>query len=62
MTLSQPTGVLISIPPALPPVTSQAPMSREAKIRKITELSMTLQPEEQDLLAEELKRLGADFQ
>ena len=51
-----------STPPVLPPVTPQAPMSREAKIRKIAELSMTLQPEEQDLLAEELKRLGADFQ
>ena len=37
-------------------------MGKEAKIRKIAELSMTLNPEKQDLLAEELKHLGADFQ
>ena len=62
MTPSQSNNVSTSTPPVLPPVTSQAPMSREVKIRKIAELSMTLQPEEQDLLAEELKHLGVDFQ
>lgn len=62
MASTQPNTASIPTPPILPTVTSTAPMSKEAKIRKIAELSMTLNPEEQDLLAEELKRLGTDFQ
>jgi hypothetical protein len=55
-------------PPAVPVVgpptsnhTPPAEDSMEIKIRKMAELSMKLKPEEQELLASELKRLGADF-
>jgi hypothetical protein len=44
-----------------PVVAPVAEDSMEVKIRKMAELSMKLKPEEQELLASELKHLGADF-
>ena len=45
-----------------PPVAVAPPETMAMKIRKMAEFSMKLNVEEQEMLAEELKKLGADFQ
>ena len=57
-----------SIPASVPapsttaPVSNSEPEDLRTHIRKMAEFSMTLGSEDQEFLAGELKRLGADFQ
>ena len=48
--------------PAPPPIAKPKAESREEKIRRIAQESMSLTADEQETLAEELKRQGVDFQ
>ena len=44
------------------PTFKSEPEDLHTRIRKMAEFSMTLGSEDQEFLARELKRLGADFQ
>ena len=52
----------ILTPIATPTTTVPPPETMATKIQKMAELSMKLNATEQEMLAEELKKLGVDFQ
>ena len=62
-TVAVPATAPVATPAVVLPVTPPMPPETMAmKIRKMAEFSMKLNVEEQEMLAEELKKLGADFQ
>ena len=59
---SVPTPASTPVPSTTAPVSNNEPEDLRTCIRKMAEFSMTLGSEDQEFLAGELKRLGADFQ
>ena len=52
----------LATPPEMTTPPHTPPKTMAMKIQKMAEFSMKLNIEEQEMLAEELKKLGADFQ